>query len=204
MYVQDIKSPGKNIAAEISKEDANNFRMMCKMFSSDINVSDKISVDYLSKLVKFEPICVDPINNSTRSSMSPLHSLEAPVASFEKLTLGQPSCSNGSSAVSMCTSPRLSKAKSLEDIIIVDEVSERIKSTTDQILSRSQERISNEQKIINMLLFYFQARHSVNALAPFGSATYGFGGRKTNLNILIVPGKSSIIFLFKPYRRRFY
>lgn len=201
MYVQDIKSPGTNIMADISKEHANNFKVMCKIFSS-VNSCDKINVEYLSKMAKFEPICgidsilrldnVDSTRNTTRndSSMSLLPSLKDAVASLGKLDLMQPSSSNGSSAVSTCSSPRISTAKSLEDTINIEEVTKMIQFEMDQILSRSPGRICNEHQIIEILSFHFKARQSVKAILPFGSTTFGFGGQRTNLNILVLHGKT--------------
>lgn len=34
MHVQDFRSPGTNVTAEIPEKDANNFKEMCKLFSS--------------------------------------------------------------------------------------------------------------------------------------------------------------------------
>lgn len=189
MYVQDIKSPGTNIAAEISNEDANNFKVMCKLFSSD-KISDGVDVEYLSKLVKFEPIVEAEYSASSlenvNSSMSPLQDA---LASLEKLKLGQPCSSNGSSDVSMCTSPRQSTSKSLKDFISAEDVSKRFRLEMDQIVSRSRKRVKNERQIINILSPFFKAR-SAEAIVPFGSVTFGFGGSRTNLNILVVPGKN--------------
>lgn len=49
MYVQDITVPGANIAAEISKEEAYNFKKMCKLFAAD-DSHQKVINEYTQKL----------------------------------------------------------------------------------------------------------------------------------------------------------
>lgn len=59
MYVQDIASPDVNIAAEISKHEANNFKLMCTLFSSHLLTLD----DPVSSLMTGEEKVLSQIDN---------------------------------------------------------------------------------------------------------------------------------------------
>lgn len=49
MHVQDFKSPGVNVTAEIPEEDAINFTEMCKMFVSS-TLHERIIDEYLQNV----------------------------------------------------------------------------------------------------------------------------------------------------------
>lgn len=61
-------------------------------------------------------------------------------------------------------------------------------------VSRTQSRIDNEVQILKSLIAYLNAFDSELQLVPFGSSTYGYGGSRTNFNILAYPSEIIIIF----------
>lgn len=81
-----------------------------------------------------------------------------------------------------------STPKVLEDLIKPEYVSKVAKLEMNDILSRTQDRIRNEIEIFQNLSYYFHTIDSTAKIIPFGSATYGFGGQRTNFNILAVSG----------------
>lgn len=89
----------------------------------------------------------------------------------------------------MSSSQSSTKAK-LENIIKIDDVYKQIPAEMNGLLSRPFFRVQHETQIINKLSFYFSIIDSKLKVIPFGSSTYGFGGQKTNFNILIKTGKN--------------
>lgn len=88
------------------------------------------------------------------------------------------------------SSPQSSTPAKLENIIKIDDVYKKIPAEMNSLLSRPFFRVQHETQIINKLSFYFSIIDSKLKVIPFGSSTYGFGGQKTNFNILIKTGKN--------------
>lgn len=51
MHVQDLKSPGTNVTAEIPEQEANNFIEMCKIFAST-TLHGRIIDEYLMNVTQ--------------------------------------------------------------------------------------------------------------------------------------------------------
>lgn len=78
----------------------------------------------------------------------------------------------------------------LENVINFEEVCRAIThSLKDKCTFRTAQRIACETKIIDKLSHHIKAFDSTLQLKIFGSASYGFGGPKTNLNILVNAGE---------------
>ncbi|XP_031626105.1 uncharacterized protein LOC116342572 [Contarinia nasturtii] len=73
----------------------------------------------------------------------------------------------------------------LENIVKTDAMSEKIVNEILELTSRNEVRLQNETKIIDSLTHYLGAFDSTLKFIPFGSSTFGFGGSKTNFNILV-------------------
>lgn len=104
---------------------------------------------------------------------------------------------NGKTDTSRASSLDLSECSpKLKNPIDFEEVCAAITySTKNECIFRTAQRIAYETKIINILSHYIKAFDSTLRLKIFGSTTYGFGGSRTNFNILVNTGKKrSIIF----------
>lgn len=203
MYVQDLKSPGVNITAEISKEEAYNFKKMCKMFSADSSYQKSID-EYMSKLSEVSTLSsgnADSMENPVNGLILSLQDLKTAIASLENRSPGalssvsmnasSSSITNDNTNVSNGAGSRPTIAQRLEDFIIVKHVFYMVKLEMDQITSREKGRKNTEKEIVKTLSSYFEARYSGAKIARFGSITYGFGGPGTNLNIMVITGKIS-------------
>lgn len=62
----------------------------------------------------------------------------------------------------------------------------------NECIFRTPQRTAYETKITNNLSHYLKAFDSTLQLKIFGSTTYGFGGSKTNFNILVSTGNERI------------
>lgn len=210
MYVQDLKSPEVNITAEISKEEAYNFKKMCKMFSADSSYQKSID-EYMSKLSEVSTLSSgyadstkNPVNGLT--SILSLQNLKTAIASLENrnpgalssVSMNASSITNNNINVSNGAGSRPTIAQRLEDFIIVKDAFYMVELEMDQIISREKGRKSTEKEIVKTLSSYFEARYSGAKIARFGSITYGFGGPGTNLNIMVITGKISTNYFFCP------
>lgn len=195
MYVQDPVSPGINITAEISEEEANNFKHMCKVFAS-IGSRDQTINKYLTKISEerstYITITLDSNVNSTQKPVSKL--VPKPKCSDVVTNLELPAmCSPNSNFTNASADLKPAAKKKLEDVIKVDTITKLIKIEMDDILTRSTSRIKNEQGIVKLLSAYVPTIK----LTPFGSVTYGFGGASTDFNILINSGKFNLLSAFR-------
>lgn len=82
----------------------------------------------------------------------------------------------------------------LADVIDVNQFTPAIIATAIDLTSRTHQRISHENQILNHLMGQFRKFDSSLRIMPFGSTTYGFGGSNTNFNILIDAGKNLACF----------
>lgn len=189
MYVHDIKSPGLNITAEISKEEAANFKKICQMFYSN-DCHGKWIDEYMKKLHAIQLTKKLALNPSLSGSNASLNSVASSVKSTSFKTNDAFSVQSLKTAIGSIennmTNPGPSASTKLENIIKVENVYKSIKTEMNNILSRSANRIQAENTIIQLLSTVFISKVDI---APFGSATYGFGGTKTDFNILINASK---------------
>lgn len=192
MYVQDIKSPGTNITAEISEEEAKNFQQMCKMFASCDSYGQSIDV-YLLQMGKVQS------SNTNGSTLSRYDRTSAPKSVHELSKALQ--CSNdqintstssticdGSRASSISISSNSVTSQKLKNVINIEPVSQAISSKTVDLINRMVGRCFYEIEIVALLTRYLKIFNSTLKVMPFGSATYGFGGSSTNFNILVNAG----------------
>lgn len=83
-----------------------------------------------------------------------------------------------------------SNSVKLGNVIEISQVSQ-VAEMID-IISRTEKRIQYEVEIMKILGYYLKKLDSTLGFIPFGSSTYGFGGSKTNFNILVNAGKKNI------------
>lgn len=167
MYVEDLKSPGLNVAAEIPKEEAHSFKTVCQILTTFPH--QKIIDAYLTKLSPFQATGKAGGSNS----------------SINSLTLMK---ANSGEAKKINPTRELSPLDSLT----LKDVTKKVSQVAD-FVSRTDTRIENEAKIMETLTSHLKGMDSTLKAISFGSSTYGFGGRKTNFNILVNAGKNSII-----------
>lgn len=260
MYVQDIKSPGVNVTAEIPEAEAHGFKKFCQIMTTFLHKN--IIEEYISKLLPLQAAIKDDysilnVNSSTEAIFSkpnntPITSLENlkfPTQNAEKVARiisPKPSTSNGvnaeispfghslqdsnkingsshslnnaasgsasankanSSVFSLQSmraaienipqngNPPLSTPKKSENVTRTEYISKLAKTGMMDLLSRSEDRIRSEKEIIDDLSHYFYTIDSTAVIFPFGSSTYGFGGLKTNFNILALSGVKKSNFI---------
>lgn len=201
MFVQDIKSPGVNITAELTEEEVDSFKQICKMFIP-FNLHDKNIDEYLSQMSKV------PSTNSTNSSLSmnvelpkenfisesskpSVHSFQYSPRAFADTDQNSNIVPKFKPSVANIETSSLTTSKistSLINSINIDQVSVTIKTTAIDLIFRTMKRISNEFDIVGLLVRHLKAFDSKLEMVPFGSATYGFGGCSTDFNILVNTG----------------
>lgn len=184
MFVQDptSKSPGKNITAEISKEEANNFIKLCNIFASR-DSHDKTIEEYVMKSSQL------PRSSTamTGFGLNRLPSYETVRnVSPSKALLGDPA---NSTSVKSGGYSHVPISTNLTDVINIADVIKFSQIEMGRILSRPMSRISSEQEMIDKFSFLLKAIDSDITVTPHGSVTYGFGGQKTDFNIQITTGK---------------
>lgn len=190
MYVQDLMSPGINVTVEITKEEAANFQEICKMLASP-SIHEQIIDEYMSKLSELRLDSKSSIvfameKSVTEISEASLQSLQRFKVEIEKReTLDRDS--SGKNEATVRSIP--CQENVLHDTINVDEISKFSQIEMDQLLSPSKSRTISELEIINILSHLRPFQPAIISVTPFGSVTYGFGGQRTNFNILITTGK---------------
>lgn len=195
MYVQDITSPGVNITAEISKDEANNFKKMCSVFAVAESLGKFID-KYVSKLVSSQ---TDNIVNGYDTASTSTNVKSVQVAELKSVSTVNSDTNqsvvraNIQEMVAGNTSIQSNPAK-LENVIKTDEAALAIATEMIHFVSRTKTRIHNESQILNTLAGYLNGFDCKVQLVPFGSATYGFGGSSTNFNVLANTGE----FVSKP------
>lgn len=209
MYVQDLKL-GINATAEIPKQEANNFKEMCQVFAA-ANLHDSTIDEYLLKLSQARAVssksshsgvCPRSIEKPnyefTDASLNSIQRFKNVVSNLEKHANSEEACSSSGSNISTtytnASGLSISNGKKrLEDAIKVDEILKSTIIEMNLILERSNSRIQSEQEIIEQLSFLLTAYDSSIAVVPFGSTTYGFGGKRTNFNILVITGCAKLL-----------
>lgn len=197
MFVQDIKSPELNITAELMEEEVDNFKELCKMFAFT-TLHEQLIDEYLLKLsqVRSTNLALN-VNNAKKpayefseTSLSSLQKFKNEMAKKKhenidaetSSTLNHSDVNTGAKCISIST-------EKLEDVINVDEITKFTRIETNEILSRSSTRIDSEKEIIDKFSFLLMTFDPDIIVTPFGSVTFGFGGQRTNFNILITSGK---------------
>lgn len=192
MHVQDLKSPGINITAEISEEEANNFKQLCKMFASHDSYGQSIDV-YLTQSAK--------VQSEGRKGLAPVHEPSKASSNIQSLCNSIANTINSSASSSICDVSRASSISlssnstttpKLKNVINFEQVLRAIPSKTVDLINRRVERWFHELEIFALLTRYLRTFNSTLKAMPFGSATYGFGGSTTNFNILVNAGNKNV------------
>lgn len=179
MLVQDLVSPGLNITAEVSKEDAYNFQEMCQMFSTAQKHSPA------KRVPKQSPFPNLPVRRAlSQTSLNGLKSAPKPAANTSR---GEKSKSTIPNPVKKVATKRVVAKASvvLENAIKDGKIFEAIDSEMAKFSTRSDERVRNETRILGILKQHFKIFDSTLVLVPFGSTAFGFGGADSNYNILV-------------------
>lgn len=212
MYVQDIQTPGINVTAEISKEETNNFKKMCQIFTG-CDSHNRCINEYISKLSSIGNLqSASKANNGSNCSLKSSHSTskstsvsstsstakqieDMSVFSLESLKNAiqrAQSSPRVSSEVLMPTEAdnrKPSASKSSDNLFKIDDVSKSATTEMLNLLTRSENRIRDELQIIETLSNYSRIITPTINVIPFGSSTYGIGGLKTDFNLSIEMGK---------------
>lgn len=201
MFVQDINLPGVNITAELTEEEVDSFKQICKMFIP-FSLHDKNIDEYFSKMSQAPPAsAIHPVVNTKsgppmrnvppgiskpptpiqRSSDThagrDLNSNIIPKSKPSAVNIGTPSSS---------TTPKITTSPI--DSLNINEIAVSIRTTAIDIIFRTMKRISHEMDIIGLLTRHLKSFDSKLELTPFGSSTYGFGGFCTDYNVLVSTG----------------
>lgn len=191
MYVQDFKSPGINITAEISKEEANNFIQMCNIFVTSNSHEQSID-EYIMKFdestfsLNGSPSVRTDVNEVIESSRNTVQNLEHPENSNSS------SSSNDRSRASS-TNTTLNPISTLKlvNMIEVKNVSRAIPTIAVDLVYRMAQRYFDEIEIEALLTCYLKEFEPTLRVKSFGSVTYGFAGSRTNFNILVNAGNKN-------------
>lgn len=207
MFVQDLNS-GANTAAEITQQEANNFRDMCKLFTSTTLHSQAID-EYLLDLSQIRADCsktsICSMENSSyelsETSLSSLERFEEMICNadkpqnrvepiFESIHDGNMVNATNTNGIVHST---LNPVKKSEDGMDFEVISMASDVQMNQMMTRTKKRAQNEQEIINWLIILLGKYDPKIAVTAYGSVTYGqFGGSHTNFNIFIITGTSYI------------
>lgn len=209
MFIEDISSPGVNVAAEIPQKEAHNFKKLCQVMTTFSH--GNIIEEYISRLLPLQSTgkndgsnlnvnsltamkIVSSISNETLTIS--LESLKTAIKVIEKEmkdSSPKPSiskqCENVINSMGANSTAVLSNITKLGDLIKTDKVSKAIAAEMINFVSRTETRIQNEAGILKLLATYLKGMDSKLKCMTFGSSTYGFGGSKTNLNILVNASK---------------
>lgn len=99
------------------------------------------------------------------------------------------SVQNGNADRSRASSVDISPCSAISFEAACEAITRNIQN---ECIFRTPQRTAYETKIINNLSHYLKAFDSTLQLKIFGSTTYGFGGSKTNFNILVSTGNERI------------
>lgn len=180
MFIQDLVSPGVNIAAEIPKEQAYNFQGMCQMFSSSQRPSP------VKRAPKLSPPANVPIRRTT--SLSSIPSTKTTPARGKAVKVDKPKVSTSNLLKKVPTKKCVVKTPLalIDDAIKNGKIYEIINDELEKVSLRSDERIRHETRILGLLKHQFKIFDRTLALIPFGSTTFGFGSSdSSNYNILV-------------------
>lgn len=201
MFVQDIKSPGVNITAELTEEEVDCFRQVCKMFIP-FRLHEKNINEYLSKL----PQAPSTKRTNSLATNDELPKKNAPTECGQSSVHGMKKSPDGiggldqncnvipkiEAATAKIESPTsIGNSQKADNLLDINKIAVHIKTTAIDLIFRTMGRISNEMDIVGLLIRHLKAFDSKLEAMSFGSATYGFGGRNTDFNILV---NTSIVY----------
>lgn len=129
-----------------------------------------------------------PTNNTIRPDADRESNQKVVSANIALNDSGNSSPGSRASSVVNVPSNRVSTMK-LADVIDASQFPKAIIATAIDLTSRTHQRISHENQILNLLMAQLRKFDSTLRMLPFGSTTYGFGGTNTNFNVLINTGK---------------
>lgn len=190
MYIQDLTSPGTNVAAEISKEQANNFIQMCNIFASNRS-HERCIDDYVTKLMQIHTSRATV--NNVSSPKTALENLKSAVAAVKTPS----GITNTAIAKVSCTTSTNNPIPThkLTELIDVQRIAQTIPSIAVGLAHHTAQRRSAEVEIQTLLKRHLKEFHSSFDVLSFGSTAYGkFGGSHTDFNILVTAGSDQ-----KPY-----
>lgn len=192
MYVSDPVSPGINITANLSEEEVDNFKQICKMFIP-ASLHEKNIDKYLMQTVRDaissvndKPLAKNAANRDSKLSMSAFRN--ATDVNANRLNNSLPKNHSSAEHVGPASSFVTEKCSALAGLIDIGQVSARITAKAIDLISRTMDRISVEIDIVGLLGRHLKAFDSTLEAMPFGSRTYGYGGHCTDVNILINTG----------------
>lgn len=104
-------------------------------------------------------------------------------------------------ASSISVSSNSGTLQKLQNVIKIEQVLRAIPTTAAILINRMVDRCFHEIEIVALLMSYLNIFDSTFKVMPFGSATFGFGGSSTNLNILVNAGnQKNHIILAKMFK----
>lgn len=178
MFIQDIVSPGTNIAAEIPADEAFNFRTMCFMFSAWNSHNDLVVDDYISRINSQ----ISQSGSKSGSTLSLNSGKSTPSMSTSLLSLKEAVAS-----LNLQLHP-----VALVDAVQVEKIAQLIRTEMTDLASRSKNRIHVEKQICDSMRNFLDLIDTSLNCVQFGSAAYGFGGRKTNFDMLVKTGNTNV------------
>lgn len=171
MYVQDIKSPGINVTAELTEVEVDSFKAICKMFTSASLLDESID-EYTLKLSQVRSSSsTSTVNNNVSQKVN------------NEIAQSEHICEGASSTLNNNIGEKLEDAISIVDVVKLSRIE------MHDILTRSTSRINSEEEIIDQFSFLLVTFDPDITVAPYGSVTFGFGGQRIDFNILITAGK---------------
>lgn len=203
MYVTDLLSPEMNIAVEVTEEEANNFKEMCKLFASaSISTYEQAIHSYIRCLSELKS--VSRSNESLLMEKSVIGLDESSLQSMQRFKIevdrqccnldGTCSSRKDDNHISSNSNTSMSNEENaLENFIEIDEIVKFSQIEMDQILSSSKSRINNEWEIIKILSHLKTFDSTITSVRPFGSVRFGFAGQRTNFNVSISAGNKLLL-----------
>lgn len=200
MFVQDIQSPSINITAELTEEEVDSFKQICKLFIS-FKLHEKNIDEYVSKMPKISA-------TSSCRSLKPNHALSPEKINTERSQSAVNATKNFSDEptakdpipdvipkqkmIPTHIEPHpgftSSTPQKLPKSVDINKISRFIKIGAIDFIFRTLERISFEEDIVGLLVRNLKAYDSKLEAMAFGSSTFGFGGCHTDVNILVSTG----------------
>lgn len=190
MFVQDLMEAGINIAAEVSKEEAYNFQELCQMFST---VRKSSPVKRIPKPLLSPVINAQPVRKAfSHSSLNDMKLSANHVVTTIKNDKPKASMAVATAEAALNTMKKIVTAKKvvakvsviLENAIEDGTIFNMITMELGKI-TRSDQRIRHETRILGILKQHFKIFDRALALIPFGSTAFGFAGCNSNYNIFV-------------------
>lgn len=204
MYVQDIKDPGINIAAAISKNEAQNFKKMCSLFAT-AKLHSKFIEEYASKMsssqfankgnalgsqiskpsgVSIQSLTDALIFAASKTKVEDLKQSTSKSASLPTLNIDK--TSNDQASINQALEILMQKLIDFRNVY--NAVTER----TGVLLMERLLGITNHERfkreIISSLTGYVKSIDSTLEIVPFGSNQYNLNESGSNFNLFVFTG----------------